>query len=117
MPNRLQAGSTPGTNGPLDDGLRCKKYKEADWRKNQPPRWWLNCTKQFKLKTERAREINVDQVQGITPERDDPLIFVTPTLLGEEKAILAKCAAVVLCCRLLSLVDCCAGRAGQRLQC
>lgn len=54
---------------------------------------------------------------GITPEHDNPLIFVTPTLLGEEKGILAKRAAVVLCCRLLSLVDRCAGRAGQRLQC
>ena len=53
--------------------------------------------------------------QGITPERDDPLIFVTPTLLGEEKAVRAKCAAVVFSCRLLSLVNRCAGRAGQRV--
>ncbi len=35
--------------------------------------------------------------------------------LGEEKAVRAKCAVVVLCCRLLSLVDRYAGRAGQRL--
>ena len=54
---------------------------------------------------------------GITPEHDNPLIFATPTPLGEEKGILAKCAAVVLCCRLLSRVDRGAGRAGQRMQC
>jgi hypothetical protein len=68
---------------------------------------------QFKLKRQRAPEINVVSLQGITPERDSPLIFVTPTLLGEEKGILAKRAAVVLSCRLPSLVDCCAGRAGR----
>jgi hypothetical protein len=72
---------------------------------------------QFKLKRQRAPEINVVSLQGITPERDSPLIFVTPTLLGEEKGILAKRAAVVLSCRLLSLIDRCAGRAGQHLQC
>jgi hypothetical protein len=39
---------------------------------------------QFKLKQQRAPEINV-VLAGITPKRDYPLIFVTPTLLGEEK--------------------------------
>jgi len=52
--------------------------------------------------------------QGITPKRDPIDLALRPTLLGEEKGILAKRAAVVLSCRLLSLVDCCAGRAGQR---
>jgi hypothetical protein len=72
---------------------------------------------QFKLKTATRTRDQVVSQRGITPERDNPSIFVTPTLLGEEKAVLAKCAAVVLCCRFLSLVDRCAGRAGQRMQC
>lgn len=86
--------------------------------KESASRWWINCHKQFKLKTAtRTRDQRGFERQGISPERDGPSIFVTPTLLGEETAIRAKCAAVVLCCRLLSLVDCRAGRAGQRLQC
>jgi hypothetical protein len=59
-------------------------------------------------------EINLVLVQGITPTHSYPLISLTPTPLGEEKGILAK-RAVVLSCRLLSLVNCCAGRAGQRV--
>ena len=77
----------------------------------------LTALRSSSLKRQRAPEINVVSPQGITPKHGNPLIFATPTLLGEEKAVLAKCAAVVLCCRLLSLVDRCAGRAGQRVQC
>jgi len=45
-----------------------------------------NCRlRQFKLKQQRAPEINVVSRQGITPQRDNPSIFVTLTLLGEEK--------------------------------
>jgi hypothetical protein len=67
MLSRLQAGSIRH-RWLLNDGEPMRKeYKEADWRKNQPPRWWLNCIKQFKLKTERAREINVDQGKGSLP--------------------------------------------------
>jgi hypothetical protein len=67
MLNRLQAASTRQTWLFTDGESALKEYKEADWRKNQPPRWWLNCIKQFKLKTERAREINVDQGKGLLP--------------------------------------------------
>ena len=85
---------------------------------NQPPWWWINCITQFKLKTAtRTRDQRGFEGQGIAPERDDPLIFITPTLLGEEKLSVPNAPQFVLCCRFLSLVDCCAGRAGQRVQC
>ena len=75
--------------------------------KEPASRWWINCVKQFKLKTAtRTRDQRGFEGQGITPERDDPLIFGYADASGGGKAIRAKCAAVVLCCRPLSLVDC-----------
>src|SRR6476646_6684982 len=96
---------------------RRKIYREADWRNKQPPRWWINCVTQFKLKTATRTRDQRGFATGDHSQARQPVNLLTPTLLGEEKAVLAKCAAVVLCCRLLSLVDRCAGRAGQRVQC
>lgn len=54
--------------------------------KESASRWWINCLKQFKLKTAtRTRDQRGFERQGISPERDGPSIFVTPTLLGEEQ--------------------------------
>jgi hypothetical protein len=90
-------------------------YREADWRNNQPPRWWITAYA-AQAENSNAHPRSTWFATGDYSQGRQPLIFVTPTLLGEGKAVRAKCAAVVLCYRLLSLVDCCAGRAGQRMQ-
>jgi hypothetical protein len=55
----------------------------------------IYCVTQFKLKRQRAPEIDVVSRHGITPEHGNQLIYVTPTLLGEE-IHRAKRAGVVL---------------------
>lgn len=84
---------------------------------NQPPRWWINCVKQFKLKTAtRTRDQRGCAPRDYSRARQ-PIDLRYADASGGGKRYPAKCAAVVLCCRLLSLVDRRAGRAGQRMQC
>jgi hypothetical protein len=92
-------------------------YREADWRNNQPPQWWINCITQFKLKTATRTRDQRGFATGDHSQARQPINLRYADASGGGKAVLAKCAAVVLCCRLLSLVDRCAGRAGQRVQC
>jgi hypothetical protein len=58
---------------------------------------------QFKLKQQRAPEINVVLATGDHSQARLPIDLRYADASGGGKSIQAKCAAVVLCCRLLSL--------------